>query len=104
MNNPIEQLPQRTVADLQRELLAICKGGNAAETYMRVNGITEWPSLRGEFTKVDAVRQLRKQIAAIDPKACLYYGWAGHTDDKGPDVQAWSHRAADYRNPSWGWQ
>lgn len=74
----------RTVADLQRELLAICRGGSFAETWRQVNGITEWPNLRGEFDKVSRVRELREQIIAIDPNACLYYGWAGHCDDRAP--------------------
>lgn len=74
----------RTVDDLQRELLAICKGGSFAETWRRVNAIVEWPSLKGEIGKLSRVNELRRQIAHIDPNAALYYGWAGPGDDAPP--------------------
>jgi hypothetical protein len=76
--------PPRTVADLQRELLAVCRGGSFAETWRKVNGVVEWPSLKSQIGKLAHVRQLRKQIVAIDPNACLYFGWAGPGDDVAP--------------------
>lgn len=83
----------RTVDDLQRELLAVCRGGTFAETWRKVNAIAEWPNLRSELSKVAHVRQLRRQITAIDPMACLYYGWAGYGDDVPPNGRpAWSRR------------
>jgi hypothetical protein len=75
---------QKTVDDLQRELLAICRGGSFAETWHRLVAPEQWPNLRAEFSKLDRIRILRKQIAALDPKAALYYGWAGHGDDQDP--------------------
>jgi hypothetical protein len=74
----------RTVEDLQRELLAVCRGGAFATAWRLVNGITEWPSLKSEIGKVAHARELRRQIQAIDPNAALYYGWAGPGDDRDP--------------------
>jgi hypothetical protein len=74
----------RTVDDLQRELLAVCRGGSFAAAWRKVNGIQQWPSLRSEIEKLGRVRELRRQIAAIDPNAALYYGWAGAGDDERP--------------------
>ncbi len=74
--------PPRTVADLQRELLAVCKGGRCAETWSKLNAPTEWPSLRGEFSKLHRVNKLRAEIRALDPNAALYYGWAGPGDER----------------------
>jgi hypothetical protein len=80
-----EQAPKpRTVDDLQRELLAICKGGSFAETWRRLVAPEQWPNLRSEWSKLDRVRVLRRQIAALDPNAALYYGWAGEGDDLDP--------------------
>lgn len=80
-NNDKPAAAPRTVEDLQRELLAICKGGSFAETWRKVNGITEWANLKGEISKLARIRSLREQIIAIDPNAALYYGWGGYGDD-----------------------
>lgn len=74
----------RTVDDLQRELLAVCRGGSFAETWRKINAITEWPNLRSELGRVAQVNALRRQIAEINPNACMYWGWAGHGDSMGP--------------------
>ena len=76
--------PPRTVADLQRELLAVCKGGRYAETWRKLNAPNEWPSLRGEFSKLHRANELREEIKALDQNAALYYGWAGPGDEWPP--------------------
>ena len=76
--------PPRTVEDLQRELLAVCRGGSFAESWRKVNAIAEWPSLRSEIGKLAHVRELRRQIAEIDPNAAMYWGWAGPGDTMRP--------------------
>lgn len=78
--------PQRTVSDLQRELLAVCKGGTFAETWRKVNAIAEWPNLKSEIGKLAHINRLREQIVAINPNAALYYGWGG-PGDVAPDSQ-----------------
>lgn len=72
------------IANLQGELLAVCRGGRFAETWRKVNGIEGQPDLRGEMSKISRARELREQIAAIDPNAALYFGWAGPGDDQPP--------------------
>ncbi len=76
--------PARTVEDLQRELLAICRGGSFAETWRKICTAAQWPNLRSEIGKLARVREIRRQIAAINPDACLYYGWAGPGDEPRP--------------------
>jgi hypothetical protein len=71
---------ERTVEDLQRELLAICRGGRFADAWRKVNDIVQWPSLKSEISKLARINALREQIKAIDPNAALYYGWGGHGD------------------------
>lgn len=72
----------RTIESLQRELLAVARGGKFAETWREINGLSEVPNLRAEIGKLERVRELRTQIRAIDPNAALYYGWAGYGDDR----------------------
>jgi len=76
----------RTVDDLQRELLAICRGGSFADTWRGLNAPDQWSNLRPEISRLVRVRELREQIKALDPSAALYYGWAGHGDDR-PQMQ-----------------
>lgn len=78
----------RTVESLQRELLAIARGGKFAESYAKVNDIqgADAINLRAEIGNLARIRDLRAQIAAIDPDAALYYGWGGHGDVRGPDA------------------
>lgn len=73
-----------TVTDLQRELLAICKGGSAFTTWAQVNGmpINEHVSLRSYLDKAGRVRDLRRQIHALDPNAALYFGWLLQLEDR----------------------
>ena len=77
----VSPLP-RTVDDLQHELLAVCKGGSYAETWRKLNAPTELASLRGEFSKLHRANELREEIKALNPNAALYYGWAGHGDER----------------------
>lgn len=77
-------MADRTVESLQRELLAVARGGRFAETWRQVNGIEGHPDLRGELSKLGRIRRLRDQIKAIDPKAARYYGWGGPGDDGPP--------------------
>lgn len=81
--------PCVTVADLQRELLAICRGGRWADTWRQLNAPVEWPLTN--LGKRHRIAELRKRIAAIDPNAALYYGWAG------PDDEAPHRRKGDER-------
>lgn len=70
----------RTVDSLQRELLAVARGGRFAAAWRQINGLAEVPNLRGEMEKLERVRELRAQIFLLDPNAALYYGWGGHGD------------------------
>lgn len=68
---------QGTVDSLQRELLAICKGGFAYETWARVSGLPmnercDWVGRESRQRRVD---EIRLQIHAINPEAALYFGW-----------------------------
>lgn len=74
--------PARTVDDLQRELLAICRGGSFADTWRKLNAEGQWPSLRGEIGRQARLDEIRRQIKAINPNAALYYGWGGPGDTK----------------------
>ncbi|MDQ0035046.1 hypothetical protein J2W30_002811 [Variovorax boronicumulans] len=71
-----------TVDDLQRELLAICKGRDNYETWAKVTGqpinarINEMRRLGNH----GAVLALRKQIHALKPNAALYFGWCPGED------------------------
>lgn len=75
--HPPKAVPTRTVDSLQRELLAICRGGKFAESWRKVNEVYEWPNLRNEMSKKSTVEELREQIRAIDPNAATYPGWEG---------------------------
>lgn len=63
----------RSVDDLQRELLAICRG-HATTIWRDTNGVA-WCDQRAGVTKHARINQLRRQILAIDPKAATYVGW-----------------------------
>lgn len=78
----------RTVESLQRELLAIARGGKFEEAWSQVNGVqgSDGINLRAEIGNLARIRELRAQIAAINPDAALYYGWGGHGDVRGPDA------------------
>lgn len=77
----------RTVESLQRELLAIARGGKFAEAWSQVNGVqgSDGINLRAEISNRARIRDLRAQIAAIDPDAALYYGWADDGMDRDRD-------------------
>ncbi len=76
----------RTVESLQRELLAIARGGKFAAAWAKVNGVqgSDGINLRAEMDKLSRVRELRTQIRMIDPDAALYYGWVAPFDDYDP--------------------
>lgn len=71
-----------TVDDLQRELLAICKGRDNFEEWARVTGqpVNERINEMRRIGDQAAVRQLREQIYAINPDAALYFGWCPGED------------------------
>lgn len=81
---------ERTVDDLQRELLAICRGGTFAESWRKVNVLTDgfafaaWPDLGRELSRARAVRELRLQILRINPHAAIYIGWCPGDDGGHP--------------------
>lgn len=64
-----------TVAMLQRELLSLCPSSrHACLTQPQVDALTN-------AQRQDRIAMLRRRIAALDPNASLYYGWAGPGDD-----------------------
>lgn len=67
------------IAELQRALLAIIKGGSSFNTWAEVNGmpLNERTSLRQSISKGIRVRELRLEIHALDPDAALYFNWHG---------------------------
>lgn len=77
------------IAELQRELLAVCKGGHVYATWAKVNGVplNERFDWRGNFGKLRRANEIRAKIIAIDPNAALYYGWAGPGDEPPGDQQ-----------------
>ena len=77
-----------TVDDLQRELLAICKGHDNYETWARVTGqpINERVNEVARIGNRAAVHDLRLQIHALNPNAALYFGWCPGED--GPTAKA----------------
>lgn len=77
----------RTVESLQRELLAIARGGKFAETWREMNGHSHVPNLRDAMEKLARIQYLRVQIIAINPNAALYYGW-GVPGDRNPAKEA----------------
>lgn len=66
-----------TVDDLQRELLAICKGGFHYETWSRVAGLpmNERCDWAGRVQRQQRVREIRRQTHALNADAALYFGW-----------------------------
>lgn len=65
------------ITELQRELLAICRGSYAYETWARVteqpiNERTDW---RGRLRGQARVDEIRCELHAINPDAALYFGW-----------------------------
>lgn len=76
-----------TVDDLQRELLAICKGHDSYETWAKVTGqpINERINEVSRMGKQRVVHDLRLRIYAINPNAALYFGWCPGED--GPSVK-----------------
>lgn len=81
------QVAAPTVDDMQRELLAICKGHDNYETWARVSGqpINERINEVGRIGKRRAVHDLRLSIHAINPDAALYFGWCPGED--GPSAK-----------------
>lgn len=75
-------MADRTIEDLQRELLAVARGGQYMATWARINGVqgSDAINLRGEMDKLSRIRSLRRQIRAINPNAACYYGWGGPAD------------------------
>ena len=67
------------ITELQRELLAVAKGGKHFNTWAEVNGLplNERQSLRRTLEKEARVREIRREIHAIDPSAALYFSWSG---------------------------
>ncbi len=78
-------MADRSIESLQRELLAIARGGKFAEAWAKINGVqgSGAINLRAEIGKLARIRELRAQIAAINPDAAMYYGWV-HGDDRDP--------------------
>lgn len=68
------------VEALQRELLAIARGGKHYDSWAKVNGTETTPNLRREIGTLSRINELREKIKAINPDAALYYGWGGHGD------------------------
>lgn len=72
-------MTEQTITELQRELLRILKGNHRSAA--------AWNSRAGILglrygdaplpNNMDQVRELRRQIQAIDPNACLYSSWGG---------------------------
>lgn len=77
-----QHTPGPTVDDLQRELLAICRGGSYYETWARVSGLpmNERCDWAGRTQRQQRVREIRRQIHALNPNAALYFGW-GPSDE-----------------------
>lgn len=65
------------VTELQRELLAICRGSYAYETWARVTEqpINERTDYRSRMRGQARVDEIRRELHAINPDAALYFGW-----------------------------
>jgi hypothetical protein len=65
------------ITELQRELLAICRGSYAYETWARVSEqpINERIDWRGRLRGQARVDEIRRELHAINPHAALYFGW-----------------------------
>jgi hypothetical protein len=83
---PAAAAQARTVESLQRELLAIARGGKFAAAWAKVNGVqgSDGINLRAEIGNLARIRELRAQIVAINANAALYYGWGGPGDCMDP--------------------
>ncbi len=83
-----------TISDLQRRLLHLCRnkrffGGPGTQGEIGFNIVSV------EASKLRLIHDLRKQIAALDPNAALYYGWAGPADEPPPE-----HQGQRFHDPS----
>lgn len=69
-------MPDR-ITELQRELLAICRGSYAYETWAKVTEqpISERTDWRGRTAGQQRVDEIRRELYAINPNAALYFGW-----------------------------
>ena len=75
--------PTKTVDDLQKELLAVCRRRNSLVHYWRDDqGKIRWSIIRAERKRRAYIVSLREQIKALNPDAALYYGLAGPDDIK----------------------
>lgn len=65
------------ITELQRELLAICRGSYAYETWAKVTEqpISERTDTRGRMRGQARVDEIRRELHAINPDAALYFGW-----------------------------
>jgi hypothetical protein len=65
------------ITELQRELLAICRGSYAYETWAKVTEqpISERTDWRGRMRGQERVDEIRRELHAINPDAALYFGW-----------------------------
>jgi hypothetical protein len=70
------------IEPLQRQLLAVLRGGRFTQTWAKVNGIQGSSGIdtRSEIGRLSDAREIRARIRAIDPNAALYYGWGGPGD------------------------
>lgn len=71
------------ITELQRELLAICRGSYAYETWAKVteqpiNERTDW---RGRTRGQERVDEIRCELHSINPDAALYFGWGPSEHD-----------------------
>ncbi|MEJ1935292.1 hypothetical protein WDZ92_34285 [Nostoc sp. NIES-2111] len=86
-----------TVESLQRELLAVLRGGTHLQTWARINGYVGSCGIdtRGEIRKAARALTLRLQIHALDPNAALYFGWSSnHERERFHEAQAEAARSA----------
>lgn len=93
-----------TVSDMQRELLAICKGGSYFTTWATINGMpcNERTSLRGQFDRLLRIGDLRRKIHAINPNAALYFGWAPEEDGPSSEQEFRAAIATTKQDPDHG--
>ena len=75
------------ITGLQSELLAICRGSYAYETWAKVTEqpINERADWRGRMAGQRRVDEIRREIHGINPDAALYFGWG---PDEHPQAQA----------------
>jgi hypothetical protein len=65
------------ITELQRELLAICRGSYTYETWARVTEqpINERADWRGRARGQERIDEIRCELHALNPNAALYFGW-----------------------------